>query len=165
MAKNLESLGRLRLQGILLLAVVFLIGGLAGVAFERARRGRPALQRPPHHEYALPPRLQEQLQPTQEQADRIREILEANRPRTDAVLDEFLPRLRAIADSIRSQVRAVLTPEQQEIFDEWQPPLGAPPLGAPPLRGGPPPHGAPPLPGGAQGEFPSPDRTPSPGAG
>ncbi|MBD3236203.1 MAG: periplasmic heavy metal sensor [Candidatus Eisenbacteria bacterium] len=173
MSNQLESLGRLRLQGMLLIGVVFVIGALAGVAFERARESRP---RPPHpapHGDAMPPWLRNELRLTEEQAERVHEILEAHKAPTDAVLQEFLPRLRVVADSIRAEVRAILTPEQQEIFDRHQPPLGehrpgvhpgfgeghprgAPPRGgrrppdAPPLHGGPPPnggsppHGAPP---------------------
>lgn len=144
MNAHLESLGRLRLQGILLLASVFLIGALAGMAFERARRARPEPPPPAHHGQALPPRLLEELQLTQDQSDRVHAILEAHRPHTDAVLDEFLPRLRAVADSIRDQVRAVLTPVQQAALDRWQPPFDGPPPGGPHFQGGPPPGGAPP---------------------
>ena len=55
----------------------------------------------------------------------------SNRPRTDAVLDRFLPQLRALTDSIRVEVRDVLTPPQQEIFDRIEPPLVPPPLRPP----------------------------------
>lgn len=161
MKNDLESLGRLRLQAVLLLAAIFVIGALGGVAFERARQARLAAA-PPGEPWrsgppgrGLPPELRAELRLTADQERRIHAILEANRPRTDAILDQFLPRLRATVDSVRAEIRSVLTPEQQEIFDLRRPPLGPPLPGAdppPPLQphrpppGGPP-HGPPP-PGG-----------------
>jgi hypothetical protein len=155
----LESLGRVRLQGILLLAGVFVIGALAGAAVERAREARPGP--PPPRERGAPEAWREQLRLTDEQDRRIHEILESNRPRADAVLDQFLPRLRAVTDSIRFEVRAVLTPEQQLEFDRMQPPLG-PPMRDMPPPGGPPRHGRPP--GGPPPGGPPPGGHP-PGAG
>jgi len=63
---------------------------------------------------------------------------------------------------LRAEIRDVLTPEQQEIFDKRQPPLGPSPMGGPPpfdgspprdgrpLRDGPPPRGGPPPPRGGR---------------
>jgi hypothetical protein len=44
MKDGFESLGRLRLQGIALLAIAFVVGALGGMAVERVRasRARPA---------------------------------------------------------------------------------------------------------------------------
>jgi len=140
MNSNLESLGRLRLQAILLLLAVFVIGALAGAAFERGRWRRWPPPPPPPPPHGLPPGLREELHLTPDQATRIEEILDRSRARTDVVLDQFLPRLRAVTDSIRAEVRAVLTPEQQKRFDRLQPP-GGPPFGPPPF--GPPPGGPP----------------------
>ena len=160
MKENIESLGRLRVQAILLLTGVFAVGALAGAAIERGRAGRPGLSSQPPGRGGgpgLPPQLAAELALTQEQQERIHVILEAGRPRTDAVLDAFLPRLRAVTDSIRTEVRSVLAAEQQEIFDRRQPPLGPPLPGVPPggarngppgdARFGPPPGGRPHPPG------------------
>ena len=161
MKTNLESLGRLRVQGVLLLIGAFLIGALGGAAFDRAFLTRPGPP-PPGDGAGLPPRLRAELHLTPPQEEQIHAILEAGRPRTDAVLDQFLPRLRDVADSIRAEIRDVLTPEQQEIFDKRQPPLGPSPMGGPPpfdgspprdgrpLRDGPPPRGGPPPPRGGR---------------
>lgn len=171
MKASLESLGQLRLQGLLLLLVVFLIGGLAGAAFERSRTAR--MIPPAEIGRGAPPGWREQLRLTQEQEARIHEILESGRPRSDAILQRFLPSLRAVTDSMRAEVRNVLTPEQQRIFDQMQSPLGPPihdgrpPLGAPPpgdrLEGGPPPGG--PRPGDHPPDGPRPGNPPPPGAG
>jgi Spy/CpxP family protein refolding chaperone len=141
MKDSLESLGRLRLQALVMLAVVFVIGALTGAAVERARRPHPP--RPPQHQ-GLPREMCEELHLTPPQIDRIDGILASNRPRTDAVLDQFLPQLRALTDSIRAEVRTVLTPEQQQLFDHLEPPLLPPALSRPPKGGafrGPPPDG------------------------
>jgi hypothetical protein len=41
MRGSLESLGRLRLQALFILLVVFIIGALTGASIERTRRPRP----------------------------------------------------------------------------------------------------------------------------
>lgn len=149
MKAGLESLGQMRLQAVLLLAVVFVIGGLVGFSLDRlvAPPGRP-----PHHQgpppKGLPPELRDGMNLTADQERRIQAILDASRPRTDAVLNEFLPRLRAIADSVRLEMREVLTPEQRVLFDQREPimkgpgagrifdrPADGPPPSPPPGRG------------------------------
>ena len=92
MNAHLESLGRVKLQGVLLLAVVFGIGAVAGVAIERAWEARPGHPPPPGQ--GIPPAWRHQLRLTDDQDRQIQEILEKNRSRADAVLDQFLPRLR-----------------------------------------------------------------------
>ena len=154
MNSHLESLGRAKLQGILLLGVIFAIGIFTGVALERVRQSRPAPV-PNAARGVAPPGWREQFHLTDEQERQIHEILERNRPRTEALIEQFLPRLRAATDSVRGEIRAILTPDQQREFDRVQPPLephpgdrrppfGPPPTGFPPdgpRPGGPPPGG------------------------
>ncbi len=124
MRDGVESLGRVRTKGVAILAITFLVGGLAGAAVERARATRPASEplRPgagmmrPFREGWLPP-LFENLGLTADQRTQIIDIMEQGRPRTDQILREMLPRLRTVTDSIHEQVRAVLTPEQLVQFD------------------------------------------------
>ncbi len=144
MKSGFEALGRLRLQAILLLAAVFVIGLLCGAAVERALQKSGPPRRPggppPRAHGELPRELTDELNLTQDQEGRVREIFERYRPRTDAILDEFFPRLRAVTDSARAEIRAILTPEQQETFDRNLPPdFGR--GGRPPFEGGPPPGG------------------------
>jgi hypothetical protein len=142
MNAHLESLGRVKLQGVVLLAVIFLIGAVAGAAFERAWEARPGF--PPPLGRGAPPAWRQQLRLTDDQDRQIHQILEKNRPRADAVLEQFLPRLRMVTDSVRAEVRSVLTPDQQKMFDRLQPPLDPPSRDARPSFGGPPPGGRPP---------------------
>jgi len=137
MKQTLESLGGLRLQALLLLLVVFLIGGLTGTAIERARHPRPPA--PPRH--GLPPHLRDALELSVEQDQRIDAILADYRPRTDALFDRIMPEVQALTDSMRAEIRAVLTPEQQAVFDRLEASKDGLPRrpGPPPDRSGPPP--------------------------
>jgi hypothetical protein len=142
-----ESLGRVRLQATLLLAAVFVIGSLCGVAFERTRGRNPHPPRPgERREHGLPPELRDNLKLTPQQEQRIQQILDRNRPRMEGVMQQFFPRMRALTDSVRSEIRLELSPGQQKIFDQIQPPFerddGPPPFVTDPLPGWHrPPHG------------------------
>lgn len=167
MKDSLEALGRLRVQAIALLAVVFVMGALTGAAIERARHWRgapPDRHGPPpggpRERGGLPPDFSRELRLSAEQETRIRAILDRSRPRTDSLLSTMLPQLKALTDSVRAEIRAELTPEQTKVFDEQPPRLfGNPgrPLGPPPGSGerpgaGPDPSDPPP------GERPAPGR-------
>jgi len=118
MRQALESLGRMRLQALLVLLTVFVIGGLAGAAFERA--SRPRREPPPRG--GFPRHLREELRLTVDQDRRIDAILDDYRPRTEELFDRFMPDVHALTEQMRGEIRAVLTPAQQEIFDRREPP-------------------------------------------
>lgn len=129
MKDGFESLGRVRFQGIALLAIAFVVGALGGMAVERVRasRARPAPSEWMPMRGGLPHGFTA-LNLTPEQQERIQAIFRSSRPRTDSVLQASLPRLEAIRDSVRAEIRAVLTPDQQRTFDEMemQDPRGGP---------------------------------------
>jgi Spy/CpxP family protein refolding chaperone len=122
MKDGFESLGRVRAQGLALLFLAFVVGVLGGMALERLRTTRRA-PRPPGEWVGMRPGTSvmppvfERLDLSEEQRARIESIMRESRPLTDSVLQASLPRLRAIRDSVRLEIRAVLTPEQQERFD------------------------------------------------
>ena len=102
----------------------------------------------------LPPWL-ESMDLSQEQHDKIKSILDAQRPKVDSVMNGVLPRLRALSDSTFAQIRGVLTPDQQARFDRDKPVRElAPGMPGGPGRGGrgdgrgPPPDGRGPPPDG-----------------
>jgi len=149
MREGMEALGRIRAQGIALLFITFLVGLLAGFAAERVRSARSTLD-------AAPQRLTRPLRPghlppmfhhldlTPAQRERIVEIMEGGRPRTEAILSEMLPRLRAVTDSIHEEIRGVLTPDQVERWDSLLTQMhGRRRMMGPRMRGGaePPPGG------------------------
>ena len=127
MKNGIETLGRIRAQGIAILLLTFVVGVLVGFAGERTRSARRSVP-PPVPPGIAPemtarfrqgnlPAMFRQLNLTPEQVRQIATIMENGRPRSDAVLEEMLPRLRAVTDSIRQEVRAVLTPEQAAVWD------------------------------------------------
>lgn len=126
MKQGVESLGRIKLQGIALLFVAFVVGVLAGAAGERLRAARDEPGRPfvpggrgMFRPGELPP-WYEELDLTPEQREKTKEILEQTRPLTDSIMRETLPRIRAVTDSIRAEIRSLLTPEQREKLDELE---------------------------------------------
>ena len=138
MKEGFESLGRVRLQGITLLAVTFVVGALAGMAGERirAQRTQPFSAFPPRAGEV--PRPYERLDLTDEQRDRIDGILAARRVVTDSLMRGVFPRLRAMTDSIRLEIREVLTAEQREKLEKERGEFGRPGFGPPGARGMPP---------------------------
>ncbi len=111
-----ESAMRLRIQGAVLIVVIFVVGVLAGGAAERVRASREKPTRPFRQPGELP-RPFARLDLTEQQRTQISEIFESSRPRADSVLQELMPHLRAINDSIQAEIRAVLTLEQAEILE------------------------------------------------
>lgn len=182
MTDGLAELGRARFQGLLLLAVTFVVGVVAGAAGDRVlgARGQPPGAHapgpgPPPAPHGLPPVL-DQLDLVPAQRARIDSLFDMFRPRMDSVIVATRPRLDAIADSLDRAVRATLTPAQQRVYDRDLAELRkrraadaarrgrpAPPMdrfGGPPPLGGPPPGGPPP---GAFGPGGPPRGGPPPG--
>ena len=118
---------KLRIQGTVLIIVIFVVGVLAGSAAERVRASREKPMRPFRQPGELP-RPFARLDLTEEQRTQISDIFESSRPRADSVLQELMPHLRAINDSIQAEIREVLTPEQVEVleteFERGMPPGG-----------------------------------------
>jgi Spy/CpxP family protein refolding chaperone len=141
-----------RSRGVLIAAVIFLLGLLSGAAgfylgqrsfFAQRGWGGPG---GPHPGGGLE-RLTRELKLDADQRRKIEAILEGRRGRMQQFLEEG-----------RAEIRAVLTPEQQAVFDKmphdhggrhgWRsdlPPAPPPPGGPPPEQ---PPGGAPPPAGG-----------------
>lgn len=124
MTDAMRTLGKVRWQATLLLAVVFGAGVAVGAAIDHTRRGaapqQPAPPPGPPGGGRLPPYI-ERLGLTSGQHEKIRAILDAQRPKVDTIMNGILPRLRAISDTTFGQLRAVLTPDQQQQFDAEKP--------------------------------------------
>ena len=110
---------RARLLSVLIIAIVFAVGGLTGAATMHVVEGdeAPAMER--RGERGPRNNLFERLQLTPEQQVQVEAIMEQGRTQMDAFWAEHRPTLRAITDSTRAQIRAVLTPEQRALDDEW----------------------------------------------
>lgn len=136
MSGGVESLGRVRRQGLLLLAAAFGVGMLVGIGVDRLLLERPptppwGMRTPALGPGELPPFF-EDLGLTDGQRARIRTILQASRPAMDSVLRGSLPRMRALTDSVQAEIDAVLTPAQRARLREIAPPRR--PFPDPPLR-------------------------------
>ena len=102
---------------VLSLIAVFAIGLATGYFSERylvhkrhEMKGGPDGRRPPH--FPTVESLARDLNLTRDQQDRIREIFRKNETRLKGFGDEFHKRLDEIRGQLKSEVDAVLTPEQ-----------------------------------------------------
>ncbi len=121
MTDGIESLGRIRLQGIVLLAVAVVVGALAGAAGERVRASRVGA---PPGEFMRPPGgfrgLFDRLDLSEAQREQIEQIFRESRPLTDSLMNAWMPRVRVVMDSVQQRVRNVLTAQQREQLDEME---------------------------------------------
>jgi len=126
MKETVESLGRVRFMGILLLVIVFIAGGVAGMLIDRAnplRDRRPRMERFDNR-FDGPgefPGFFDKLNLTDEQREKIHAIFESHRPVIDSLMGETMPRIRALRDSASAQINLILTPEQREQFEKLSP--------------------------------------------
>jgi Spy/CpxP family protein refolding chaperone len=108
--------GRIRLLGFGVVAVTFVVGGLAGAAVDRVLTAdvtsRDAPRAATQQTHVI-----DQVEMTAEQRARIDAILERRSERMKAAWSEMSPRLEAITDSARHEIMQVLTPAQQAEYE------------------------------------------------
>jgi hypothetical protein len=149
--------GRGRMIAGLVLLLVALTGGLAGVAVDRlvllpyifgdrgfgphGRHGPP----PPNHEFR--DRFAHDLGLTHDQQVRIDSIMDRQMREVRAIRNQVQPRVDSIISGARRELDAVLTPEQRqkaEVLRKQHPPPPRPPEGRMPGGPGGPRDGPPP---------------------
>jgi Spy/CpxP family protein refolding chaperone len=109
---------RARLTGMVMLAIVFLVGSLTGAAAMRvadADNG-PKLMRAKGQQ---PPDLLDRLDLTAEQRVQVDAVLERRREEMQQFWEVHRPTLQAIGDSARAELRALLTPAQREVEEQF----------------------------------------------
>jgi len=108
--------GRMRLIGFGVIAVTFLVGGLAGAAVDRVVTAdtsrRDADENGERRAHVI-----DQVEMTVDQRATIDAILERRSERMKAAWAEISPRLEAITDSARLEIMQVLTPEQRADYE------------------------------------------------
>ena len=57
---------------------------------------------------------------TDEQKEKVNEIMEASRPKIKAIREEQGAKIQAVRDEAQKQIRPLLTPAQQKVFDDAQ---------------------------------------------
>lgn len=101
-------------KAAVLLAVVFIAGGLLGAAVARMRP--PA--GPARDANGIVARMTQDLDLTPPQQDSIRAVLERWRPAMDSAWANVRPQIETVRARIRSDIAAQLTPEQRTKYDE-----------------------------------------------
>jgi Spy/CpxP family protein refolding chaperone len=115
--------GSTRLKILLVLVGVFLLGGVTGASLASFYRLRGGHDRPERHkgggtrEDRIFESLRRDLSLTEQQATEIRAILDQTRNDYRALRAEVRPRYDAVRQNARTRIRALLTPEQQKLFD------------------------------------------------
>lgn len=111
-----------RLKILLVLVGVFLLGGVTGASlasFYRLR-GQERQERRGgrgNREDRIFESMRRDLSLTEQQATEIRTILEQTRNDYRALRAEVRPRYDSVRQNARTRIRALLTPEQQKLFD------------------------------------------------
>lgn len=116
--------GSTRLKIFLVLFGVFLLGGVTGASLASLYRLRDGRDPSGHRggrggsrEDRIFESLRRDLNLTEQQATEIRAILEQTRNDYRALRAEVRPRYDAVRQNARTRIRALLTPEQQKLFD------------------------------------------------
>ena len=113
-----------RWQAFIALAFLFTLGVVAGglgahLYYARAL-DRPPPGPPPFFGRLMGPRLERHLDLTPEQRSELREILEESRREAEAMRRELAPRMREVMSRTEERIRAILTPDQVERFEQLQ---------------------------------------------
>jgi Spy/CpxP family protein refolding chaperone len=115
--------GSTRLKILLVLLAVFVLGGVTGASLASFYRLGGDRGRPERHkgggsrEDRIFESLRRDLNLSEQQATEIRAILEQTRNDYRALRAEVRPRYDAVRQNARTRIRALLTPEQQKLFD------------------------------------------------
>ena len=109
---------RARTLGFVLLAAVFVAGGLAGAAADRALAERERNEHGSRHgRHGLEAEVYDRLDLDARQRAEMERIFERRRHEAAAVWDEMKPRLQRVLDGTRDDLAHVLTPEQLAEYD------------------------------------------------
>jgi Spy/CpxP family protein refolding chaperone len=107
-------------RNILISAAVGAIA-LGGFAFAQAENGGSWGGRGCQHGHGNPlARLTESLNLTSDQQAKVQPILDQAKPQMRAIHQEAMQKAKAVMDNTMSQIRPLLTPEQQKKFDAVQ---------------------------------------------
>lgn len=113
--------GMNRLKILLVLLVVFILGGVTGASLDSLYRLRGRQDRGQHGgprgTNEMFERMRRDLNLSEQQATEIRAILDQTRNDYRALRAEVRPRYDAVRQQARTRIRALLTPEQQKLFD------------------------------------------------
>ncbi len=122
---------RVRLWFSVFVLVVFCVGLAGGIVIGRRMGPPPRAPGPPfagmfggrggrpEPSSRLIDRLTDELQLSGEQRVKVEAILSARRQKLEQLNQDVISRAETERQAMQSEIRAVLTPEQQKRFDEW----------------------------------------------
>lgn len=119
----MASLSKVKTQVWLLILVVFLLGGIAGASVDRLLLLKGQSSSPPGKgdrggRGRMIEQMQKDLTLTNEQTASVRAIFEDMRKEFSPRRFDECPGVKESREKSRARVRAILTPEQQEKYDE-----------------------------------------------
>ncbi len=108
-----------RLKILLIVIAVFVLGAITGASLDGAYRmhANNRAEATGTNKEKLFDSLKRELNLTSDQADQMQSIVDEARTEYRSLRSEVRPRYDAVRQSARSRIRALLTPEQQRIFD------------------------------------------------
>ncbi len=116
---------RFRLSVLIYLTLVFLSGVLVGVLGHRlytvqSVRARPGPRSPEEMRRQYVEDLRTRLKLSDDQINRLTEVLDATGKRFHEVSEKWRPELRAIQDEQTEKIRAILDPAQRNEFEKMR---------------------------------------------
>jgi Spy/CpxP family protein refolding chaperone len=108
-------------KNILGVILLFIFGMIAGIAVTLTFEGlviKRALANPDRGWDILSRRMSRELNLTDEQKDQIKVILENTRDELARIREQAAPQVDTVLDNSRTEIEKILTPEQQEKFDQ-----------------------------------------------
>jgi hypothetical protein len=95
--------------------------GYEGVEGSREKfRGHGNWRDRQHSDRSMEKKLDRLLNLTDEQRQKVREIIQASKPKVEAIRKEQWAKIRAVRDETRQEIRTLLTPAQQKVLDDAQ---------------------------------------------
>jgi protein CpxP len=105
-------------RNILTIAVIGAIG-FAGYAFAESQGGGMGRHGGWHHGFGMD-HLTKSLDLTADQQAKVQPLIDQARPQIIAIHKDAMEKTHAIMDKTMSQIRPILTPDQQKKFDDLQ---------------------------------------------
>lgn len=119
----MTSLGKVKIQVWFLILVVFLLGSVTGASVDRLifmkGKGGPSAGGARRGPGQMVERMKTDLNLTDEQAASIRKIFEESRKEFPPWKFNECPGVKESREKTRTQIRAILTPDQQKKYDEF----------------------------------------------
>lgn len=110
----------MKLRQITLTATCLALFGTLSLAHAQDPQGQDWKNRRDHKRENILEHMTKNLELTPEQQAKIQPILDQAKPQVAAARQEAMGKMKAVRDATRAQIRALLTPAQQQKFDALQ---------------------------------------------